>query len=822
VINNKYLTVVAILAVLTGSYLLSSPVSRAGGGWSPTNALQVREIPTDRIIVKFRDRQVSRASRLESAQLSSLSASAGVTLGHVRSMSGDAQVLTLPRRMSLAEVEHIARQLSADPQVEYAEPDRIRRPLLFPNDPQYANQWHYYSSVAQAPYAAVAGGANLPDAWDITTGDANIVAAVIDTGLVPHADIDSNILDGNGKVVSGYDFISNTLIANDGGGRDNNPTDAGDWITLAESTTVGGPFEGCSVDDSSWHGTHVAGTIGALSNNGTGVAGINWTSKILPVRVLGKCGGYDSDIIDGVRWAAGLTVTGVPANPNPAKVLNMSFGGSGACPTSWQSAIDEVVAAGAVVVVAAGNDNANLGTKPVTPAVCNNVITVAAVNRDGGRSYYSNYGTKVKIAAPGGAQSFSNDPNGVLSTLNTGTTTPVASPGGDTYRYYQGTSMATPHVVGIVSLMLSANPSLTPAEVLANLQSSARPFPTGTGLDCTTSKCGAGIVDAAAAIARGISITVSATDSTASETGPGTGTFTITRTGATTNPLTVNFTLGGTATNGTDYTNVVGSAVINAGSATTTVTITPIDDSIYEGDETVVLSLSADAKYSIGSPASATVTITDNEPVITVNATDSAASETGPDPGTFTIARTGATTNPLTVFYTLSGSATNGVDYNALSGSANIGAGSSSTDVIVMPIDDTISEGSEKVVLTLSSNVAYGVGSPSSATITIADNEPPPAGGGGGGCFIATAAYGTPMAGEVRYLRAFRDQVLLHSEMGRWFVRQYYRYSPALADVLREHDGWRAVVRAGLTPLVKFSQFLVSDESLARQTADRP
>jgi len=712
------------LAILLGLTLgvVAPPVLIAGGDFPATTAMQ-RPIPTDRIIVKFRDLKLSRATKMEPSQLATLSARAGIGLSHFRAMSGDAQVLKLSGRLPMAEVEAIARKLSADPQIEFAEPDQIMRPMLFPNDPQYGNQWHYYSNVAQAPYPAVAGGANLPGAWDITTGSASIVVAVIDTGLVPHADIDTNILDGSGRVVPGYDFISpdapNTYYtANDGNGRDSDPTDAGDWITVAEDAgtdpTSGNFFQGCGVSNSSWHGTHVSGTIGALSNNNVGVAGINWAAKILPVRVLGKCGGYSSDIQDGIRWAAGIAVSGVPNNNNPAKVLNMSFGGPGTCSLSWQNAVNDAFNAGSVLVVAAGNENVDLASSPSTPAVCNNVISVAAVNRNGARSYYSNYGSVVKIAAPGGEQFFSNDPNGVLSTLNSGTTTPAASPGGDIYRYYQGTSMATPHVVGIVSLMFAANPSLTPTQVLSILQGNARAFPTGTGSDCTISTCGAGIVNAAAAVAKSTIVTVSASDAAASETGPDPGTFTVSRSGSTTAPLTVNYTLGGSATNGTDYSTLSGSVIIGAGLSTASVTVAPIDDSIYEGNETVILTLSASANY--------------------------------------------------------------------------------------------------------------GIGTPSSATVTIADNDPPPpaTGGGGGRCFIATAAYGSPMASDVRYLRAFRDQYLLTNTAGQWFVEQYYRYSPALADVLREHDGWRAVVRAGLAPLVKFSQWLVNDESLSRQTADRP
>lgn len=313
------------------------------------------------------------------------------------------------------------------------------------------------------------------------TGAAGITVGVVDTGYRPHADLAS-------RFVAGYDFIGDTLVANDGDGRDADPSDPGDWITSAENAS--GYFAGCGAGNSSWHGTHVAGTIGAASNNSLGVAGINWTSKIQPLRVLGKCGGYTSDIADAIRWGAGLSVSGLPVNATPSDVLNLSLGGSGACSSTFQNAINAAVAAGTVVVVAAGNSNANAAN--YSPASCSSVITVAATGHTGKRAYYSNYGTSVEIAAPGGDAQLGKT---ILSTLNAGTTTP----GADSYANYQGTSMATPHVVGVVSLMLSLNPALTPAQVTSMLQSSVTPFPAGS--TCTTSLCGAGILNAAAAVA---------------------------------------------------------------------------------------------------------------------------------------------------------------------------------------------------------------------------------------------------------------------------------------------------------------------------------
>jgi serine protease len=596
------------VTLLSLALLVATPAWSGGAGIGPGPEASEAWNRTDRIIVKFRDGAgTPKNAALPAATVQALGTRAGARLTHVRPMSGDAHVLALPGRMPDEAVRAITDRLMADPAVEYAEPDSIARPLAAPNDPDYASQWHYQASAGEP------GAANLPGAWDITTGSAGVVVAVIDTGLLPHADIDSNILDGSGRVVPGYDFVSNALTGNDGDGRDADPSDPGDWITSAESTTVGGQFEYCPVDDSSWHGTHVAGTIGALSNNSLGVAGINWTSRILPARVLGKCGGYVSDIADAIRWSAGLSVSGVPDNANPARVLNLSLGGSGGCSTTYQSAIDAATAAGAVVVVAAGNSNINAINAP--PGNCNNVITVAAVGRAGQRAYYSNYGAVVEIAAPGGDQSISAT-NGVYSTLNAGTTTP----GADSYAWYQGTSMATPHVAGIVSLMLSVDPTLSPAEVLSKLQATARPFPTGTGLDCTTSLCGAGIIDAANAVADCVArpagaIHFTSTTSSVAE-GAGNAMISVARTGGSAGTVGVTYaTSAGTATSGVDYTAVAGNLAWLDGDASNKTIVVPIaPDALFEAGETFTVSLSGPTGGAVlGFAANQTVTITNDD-----------------------------------------------------------------------------------------------------------------------------------------------------------------------------------------------------------------
>jgi serine protease len=388
--------------------------------------------------------------------------------------------LRLPERMPVTEAEGIAKRLESLPEVEYAEPDLILIPLgeqvntpqITPNDPLYGSQWHYFAP-SSGDY-----GVDAPAAWDITTGSTGVYIAVLDTGITDHADL-------SGRWTGGYDMITDINTANDGDERDSDPHDPGDWIAADEC------YAGSPAQDSSWHGTHVAGTIAAATNNNLGVAGLNWVSQVIPVRVLGKCGGSISDIVDAIRWAAGLSVTGVPNNPHPAQIINMSLGGSGTCDSTIQGAINDVVNAGTTVVVAAGNNNVDAGS--FVPANCNNVITVAATDRHGDRAYYSNYGSVVEIAAPGGDTRYSG--SGILSTLNTGTQGPVD----DTYEYYQGTSMAAPHVSGVASLLYSVKSSITPSEVLSTLQNTVTAFPSGS--TCDTSNCGSGIVNAGAAVA---------------------------------------------------------------------------------------------------------------------------------------------------------------------------------------------------------------------------------------------------------------------------------------------------------------------------------
>lgn len=365
-----------------------------------------------------------------------------------------------------SEAKAFVKQSLSDPTVTEVEEDIILQALFEPGDggtttdTNYNLQWHYFSQY----------GVNLPAAWDITRGNSQTVVAVIDSGIRPHKDLE-------GRILPGVDLVSDIFMANDGNGRDSDPSDPGDWIERGDFCYTN------SSSSSTWHGTHVAGTIGANSGNGYGVAGVNWNTKILPVRVLGKCGGYLSDIADGIRWAAGASVAGVPNNQNPAQVINLSLGGLGSCSTTIQSAIDEARARGAVVVVAAGNDGRNLNLTDYTPANCYGVINVGASERYGQMSFYSNYGNSIDVMAPGG-----DNYGRVVSLSNSGT----RSPAGDDYKGMIGTSMAAPHVAGVASLILSVNPGLFPNQVEAILKE--------TAMSVGCQNCGAGIIDAYEAI----------------------------------------------------------------------------------------------------------------------------------------------------------------------------------------------------------------------------------------------------------------------------------------------------------------------------------
>lgn len=427
-----------------------------------------------RVIVKFRD-DLAKSRLPTFARVARLAAEAQKGLTYERPMALGLALVSAGA--SGGDAEAVAARLAAHPDVEWAQPDEKRYARRIPNDDLVAGQT-YLTSAANAIDAY--------GAWDITTGGSTTVVAVVDTGYRPHVDL-------TGRLLPGYDFIRDAMVANDGDGRDADALDPGDWVTAAETGTDA--FKGCERSNSTWHGTGVAGIIAANTDNRAWVAGLDWQAKILPVRVLGKCGGYTSDIIDGIAWASGLFVPGVPANPTPAGVINISLGGAGSCSPAERNVIAAALAFGhtKAIVVAAGNESEDAANR--APANCPGVITVASTTTAGMLADYSNYGSTITLSAPGGQYSPNEGLDGIVVLSNAGRTTPTT----DSFRDRGGTSFAAPMVSGIVALMLAVNPKINPDQIRSTLLATVRPFPADSR--CGTTICGAGIVDARAAVA---------------------------------------------------------------------------------------------------------------------------------------------------------------------------------------------------------------------------------------------------------------------------------------------------------------------------------
>lgn len=510
-------TALGATAALAGAGIERGPQRRVVATAAPSSgeARVIVKLKADSGLMRALSANSANAGRPQHAQ--ALGARLGVTLTDGRALGSRTQVL---KGRGLTSRE-LADRLAAQPDVEYASVDERKHALAAPNDPLYATgqtgsgvppagQWYLRAptSATIANSSSIVGSINAEAAWDVTTGSSSVVVAVLDTGVrFDHPDLTS-------KLLPGYDFIRDAATSKDGdGARDADASDPGDFGTSCGGDTT-----------SSWHGTQTSGLVGAATNNGVGMAGVGRNVMVLPVRVLGCGGGFDSDIQAAMLWAAGISVSGsgLPTNTTPAKVLNMSLGATGACLQSYTDTIAQVNAAGAVVVVAAGNEGLAVGT----PANCPGAVAVAGVRHSGSKVGYSDLGPQIAVAAPAGncVNSTGACLYPLLTTSNSGVTTPVAGAAGAIYTgsgndASLGTSFSAPLVSGVAALMYSANPTITPAQVLAALKSTARPFPS-TGFDatvractaptsvaqdsecyCTTSTCGAGLLDAGAAVA---------------------------------------------------------------------------------------------------------------------------------------------------------------------------------------------------------------------------------------------------------------------------------------------------------------------------------
>ena len=393
-------------------------------------------------------------------------AQSGPALGATISVVDFAEPLTP------SEAEPIATALEARSDVVAVEPNVRVRPMrtpVIPNDPYFSQQWDMWDGAVSD------FGTRAAQMWRVTRGAPEVVVGVVDTGSTVHPDL-------AGTTVPGFDFISDAAAARDGDRWDANPADEGDW---------------CPEDNtrSDWHGTHVAGTINAIQDNGIGISGLAPDVKVQHLRALGECGGSSLDILSAVLWGAGgdlrTLFSSFPGanpgiNPTPASVINLSLGGALECGSVSQGIFNDVRALGTTVVVAAGNESAPVSTS--WPANCAGIVSVASSNRYGNLSGFSNYGTasgQMTITAPGG---------GIVSTANSGSTVP-ASPN---YEYKNGTSMAAPHVAAAAAVLYSLGVT-RPSDVIDALMAAVQPFPAGS--TCNIVLCGAGLLDASKLVA---------------------------------------------------------------------------------------------------------------------------------------------------------------------------------------------------------------------------------------------------------------------------------------------------------------------------------
>lgn len=444
------------------------------------------------LIVKFEfEQDLPYREAVSTELLAQISAHAGIDLNFKRLMSQRSQVLRLPEPMPLSQLQPIVDKLNAHPAIIRASKDGWKRRALTPDDPDFAQQWYLENSAI---------GMDAQNAWDDTQGSTAVTIAIVDTGFTPHEYYSGNSTN-QARILSGYDFVSDADLARDGDASDSDPTDEGDYVLQSELDGETEPdlsayTDVCIAEDSSWHGTAVASVAAAKGNDTIGMAGINWQANLLFARVLGSCGGYDSDIIDGMLWSAGLNVPGATNNGNPADVINLSLGGAGECTESFQDAINSILAQphNPVVVIAAGNSAADV--VDYTPANCEGVIAVAATNGDGNRASYSNFGAIIDISAPGGE----DGTDSIYAAVNDGTTTATSNT--DQYLGYSGTSFAAPLVSGVVSLVKTVDPSLDADEIRQLLNQTARSFPSGS--DCTSDTCGSGMLDGGSAVNQAI------------------------------------------------------------------------------------------------------------------------------------------------------------------------------------------------------------------------------------------------------------------------------------------------------------------------------
>jgi serine protease len=603
--------------------------------------------------------QVIRVTQARSspADLAALTARTGVGMRASRQFAPDMHVVFLAKTLYGADVAATLDKLRADPAVAFAEIDERRYAHTVPNDPLFApppnspstGQWFMQTPSSLTP-TSDAAATDAVSAWTLTQGSTGMVIADVDSGIrFDHPDL---LRAGfGGRLLPGYDFVgqdldaSNSnplgtfLVANDGDGWDPDPSDPGDWIDSTDlANTKVFPSASCSTANSSWHGTRVMGVLGALTNNDLGLAGMTWNPYLLPVRALGKCGGLDSDIIAGIMWSVGMTVldeqgNAVPANPYPADIINLSLGGTGSCPSNYQSLVSQLAGMGVLVVASAGNESGPVDI----PGNCPGVLAVAGLRNIGTKVGYSSLGPEVGIAAPAGncVNLTQGSPclRSIDTTINEGLTIPGANSYTDQTNSNLGTSFSAPIVTGIAALMRSVNANLTPAQLISRIKASATPFPRPTGLAlcvanstssvecaCTTGTCGAGMVNALSAVKAALN-PIAAVKIPAGFT---TGSATLDASGSVAACGASILSYAWSASGAVHIVSGAGSSIVNVSSTGTGTLTLVVTDSVGKTD-TATISFSASgatttAPFSAGTSATACVTamtVTVTAPTIT-------------------------------------------------------------------------------------------------------------------------------------------------------------------------------------------------------------
>jgi serine protease len=565
----RHISALFTVTVLASSWgLTPGPACAGSPEWNPVRSHPVQIGPqASRLVVGFRatpgnsvtqeikPRAKAQATRVIQAQtteadVAALSQRSGIAWASSRQLTPSMHVLFLQKTLYGADIDAALAKLRDDPSVAFADVDERRYPHAMPNDPLFvptpptaSGQWYMQKPSTTTP-TSDAAATDAVSAWDITTGSSGTVIADVDSGIrFDHPDLlragfDSSRAGFGGRLLPGYDFVSEDLnrttgaplgtflIANDGDGYDPDPSDPGDWVSdtdfknaLFPATQCGNPNNNNGPVNSSWHGTRVIGVLGAVTNNNIGIAGMTWKPYLLPVRALGKCGGFDSDIIVGIEWAVGMNINGVPDNPYPADIINLSLGGSGgACPMSYQTLITQLTNMGVLVVASAGNESGPVDI----PAICPGVLAVAGLRNVGTKVGYSSLGPEVGIGAPAGNCVNTNGGpclRSIDTTVNEGATVPGANSYTDQSNSNLGTSFSAPIVAGIAALMRSVNANLTPPQLIARIKASATPYPqpvttpptpqcvngstSQVECACTTTApttCGAGMVNALSAV----------------------------------------------------------------------------------------------------------------------------------------------------------------------------------------------------------------------------------------------------------------------------------------------------------------------------------